>query len=483
MYVKQIPLTFPIDNISVDFYYRCMPELPAAPSPTVFRDRIPPSQAPAAIKSPEQRQEAVIKNIQNRSAAFEPLVDTQPSPATLGEHVAASAQAVNAATQEVVQAQNATNVVPESGVNRLGFVRKLFGKQSEPEQKISVEQATSSLEAAVAQQQQVQSDAEAAQMYTSDYLKKQTGERAEELVEANRHGGPMGVSEKMTQALTYQERVQAQVRFYKENGYDLKEGDMLPLETYEEIKAFIGREKGFGGRITEGEALTAMSAINEVALEYADSHGIPVDEQVLINAYTQGRKIVDGVMGSDSRAVRDFFSFRKESEHFSINEIGYYAIGSFQLDRFFKRYNIPEGEARVPYILAYSAGALTTDAPRIVAPILRDFIADTLPYEEMRRVRKNSEWTEEVQPAKSRGLGSFITPRNPNSSWDIQMNGTKDKGLADVMKKAGDITRDIDSKFKRRRVASLVIENFGINNVRDPQVVSPQAVLPGFQFN
>lgn len=460
-----------------------MSEVNPPPQPPVFKDRISPDQAPASIGSTTaeqatQKQQAVIQNYERRAAELSPLVGTQPSPQEVGERVTSANQTVEAAQQRVGQAATAENVVPESGLNKFDFLRRLMGRRSETEQANEVAAANAVLTAAETSRSQSQADLEAAQIYSNDYLAKQSDpNRTQELVEANRRGGPMAVSIEMTNALNRQDQIREQVRFYKERGYDITANKMLPLEVYTGLRALIGKDYHHQEADIEG-LIVMMTAANEVALGYADSNGLRIEQQRLTDAYDLGQRITDGVTGSDTRMTYDLVRRKQGREQISTNDAGYYAVGAAQLENFFNRNQIPEGEERVPYVVAYTAGALANGAAQLLGPILRDWLADTLPSERTEMVRKEGEWVEESQPAKPRGLGSFITPKDAYSSWDLQRKGTTDRGLADVMKKAGDIVRSIDRRFRDRRVDYNIIQHFEAQRIEDPRFLNPQTSSP-----
>lgn len=453
----------------------------------VFKDRIPSSQAPAAIGSatPEQamlKQEAVVQSYEQRATELSPLVGAQPSPLEVGQRVESTEQAVTTATQALEQTSHGENVVAERGLNRFGIVRRSMGNRTATEQANDIAQANAALAKAEALRTQAQGDLKASQMYSNEYIAMQTDPaRVQELIEANKHGGPMTVSREMTQALTRQDEIQrdphlAEKRFYRENGYDVAEDKMLPIEVFTGMKALVGKD--YHHQEADVDRLTVMmAAVNEVALEYADAHALSPEQQHLVASYDLGQRITDGVSGSGFTMAYDFAIQKLDGETPWSTGVGYYTIGAAQLNNFFNKHQIPEGEARVPYILAYTSGALANGVPMYLGPISRDWLADALPCERTETVRRDGSWVEESRPAMPRGLGSFIIKRDdPESSgsWTIQREGTTDRGLADVMKKAGDIVRSVYEKFKERRVDYSVVQHFDTYKIVDPPVRTPQ---------
>lgn len=448
----------------------------------VFKDRIPPSQAPAAIGSatPEQamlKQEAVVQSYEQRATELSPLVGVQPSPSELGQRIESTDQAVTTAAQVLEQTSQGENVVPESGLNRFGIVRRAMGNRTATEQANDIAQANAALAEAEASRTQAQGDLQASQMYSNEYIAKQTDPaRVQELIEANKRGGPMSVSSKMTEALKRQDEIQrdphlAEKRFYREKGYEVPGDKMLPIEVFTSMKALVGKDYNHQEANVD-RLIVMMAAANEAALEYADAHALSPEQQHLVASYDLGQRITDGVSGPDFRLVHNFVE-RKQERESSSGMHGYYEIGAAQLDDFFNRRGIPEGEARVPYVVAYTAGALANGSPMFLGPISRDWLAETLPSEKTNWVRKEEQWVEESQPPKPRGLGSFIVPRAGNS-FELQSKGTTDRGLADVMKKAGDIVRGVDAKLKERRVDYAVVNHFDAYRIADPPFVAPQ---------
>lgn len=456
-----------------------MSEVNQTASPPVFKDRIAPTQAPASIGSATaeqamKKQEAVVQNYEKRASELSPLVGTQQSPQEVETKVISAEQAVEAASSKTEQANTTENVVPESGLYGVGVLRRLMGKRTAAEQANDVAEANAALARAEESRTQAEADLKASQMYSNEYIAKQSDpKRVQELIEANKRGGPMAVSIEMVDALNRQDLLQEQVRFYESKRIDIPQDKMLPLDVYMNMKARIGKDYHHQRGDVESLILM-MTAANESALNFADSNGLRVEQERLVDAYDLGLGITDGVTGGDTSMVYDFVKRKLGRDYVTADETGYYAVAAAQLDRLFTRNQIPEGEGRVPYIIAYTAGALANGAAMYLGNISRDLIADTIPYAKTEMVRKNGNWVEETQPSKPRGLGSFVTQYHPISSWAIQRNGTSDKGLAEVMKKAGDIVRDMDQKFKGRGVSYPMIRHFNVQDVLDPLVINPR---------
>lgn len=445
---------------------------PLRPPQPVFKDRIPPSEAPAA-RPPGERSQAVINKYQQRQG-FAPFADTQPSPQEVTQRVETADQKLATANQELTGAQQTDNV-SETGLNKFGFLRKLTGHRSEAEKEVDVNNAQTSIAEAEQFRQEAREDLEATQMYTPDYIRKESDtERVQGLIDANQRGGPMRVSPEMTAALEQQAKIKqdpvlALRKFYREHRIDIPESKMLPLEVFLNMQSLIGTE--FRNPADVEPLIVMMSAANEVALEYSDERNLAIDQKKFVDAYALGRGITEGVTGKDTGMVYDFLRLKQGRREISSNDAGYYTIAAAQLEQFFRYSGIPEGEQRVPYIIAYTAGALANGRAMYLGHIARDLIADTLPYSQTTWTRQDGQWVEGSEDPKSRGLGSFITPRDAYSSWAIERDGTTDRGLVEVMTAAGSIVRDLDKRFLERRIDYNKRIHFDAQSAKDPKLL------------
>ena len=360
-----------------------MSELQVAPPSQVYVDKIPPEQAPAAIGSAtaeqaQKKQQAVIENIQKRAEDITPYVSTQPSPENIQGQIRSTDETIQGARDTI------TKLNQPGILDRIPGIGAVVSKIKEGQ----IRTATTTIEQAQATKTQAQADLDTAQMYTKEYLEKKSDpNRVKELIEANEKGGPMAVSYEMTQALREQGDFKSEINFYKEKRIEIDLDKMLPLQVYREMKRKVDTDFNNMPEKVDQKIL-AMSAFNEIALEYADSHGIQVDESKFAQAFFQGQTIHTAIY---SRESRDFIARHGGNVEWTGNSATWYVFGGTQLEAFFRRNNIPDGEERIPYIIAYGAGVAEYGVPVFQAHSLRDWIAESIPYEQSHRVRKDGQ--------------------------------------------------------------------------------------------
>lgn len=453
-----------------------MAEIPAVPQ--VFKDEISSSRAPAA-QPPEGRVDAVVGKYQQRAADLPPYISTQPTP----EQVEAATQNIIKTTEDARNVWEATHDRIRAEDNR-GFFGKvkdnLTGKKPEDRAKAKGElnDMVEKNEARAAAISSLQENLEGAKMYTPEYLARESDpNRIKELTAANqaqiltnKEGtivahGQTTVSPEMSQALNYQDRIKMQFAFFKERGIPLHEA--MPQKIYDEIQELVG-SRDLGRRIGKEEverAIIAVSAVNEIALRYADANSIKVDQSKYASLFHEGLTITQGVNERFGRSY-DFVRRKEGKDTVSTNDVGYYAIGVAHMEELFNRLGIPEGEERVPYILAYTAGAIVNGIPMGLGEICRAWVADSIPVAGEETVRENGEWVKKMTPPKPRGFGSFITRGEAYKYLTIVLKGSSDIGAVGAMEKAGEIVRPLGTRLNEKRNYDLGQE-FG-EQVKDP---------------
>jgi hypothetical protein len=465
-----------------------MPET-SSPQPAVIKDIIPPNKAPVAISpgkleptfSPSTQQAAeedravarerkVIENLSEKLGQAPP---TQVPPEQVQQRIEAAAGEEKAAEEKLSQAQRPGDVVDPSGLYGSEKFRKIMGKRSTGEQQQQIAQAEGQMEAAAGEKAAAEADLFASQVYSQEYLNKQFNpKRIRQIIEANQRGGPRTISKDMTKALQEQDALQQEMRYYQEQGINITPDQMLPTELYAGLRSQTGEIRI--QRTTPEQInhrLNMMTAFYDSAIEYADAHGVQVDMQKLIEAIRQGEHITDDIEG---RGVWDFIANKiGERDRMSASYIGYYGIGAYQLENFLRRIGIPPGEAQIPYIIAYAAGAIDNGAPQDMEHHLKHWLVDTLPSTHTTRVRDNSQWVDKQSEPAPRGLGSAYLFDRQREYWGVEHDGTNDPGLAEVMKKAGDTVRSIGQKMREMRAFGFDY-SFQAHKITDPRLIKKE---------
>ena len=447
-------------------------------TPPVFKDQIPPAEAPAAQGAATTYQALnKLKAVEDKYKQREGLsqfVVTQPTPEEVKGRIEAANQAEEMAQTKLTEALRTDNVVGESGLNKLKIVRDLKGGRTEAERAEQVGEAEEKTKRAIEVRLSSEDDYTAASMFTKEYLQKESDpQRIAMLIDANSRRGPLRASHEMITALHRQDLIQQEIKYYQEKGIEVPADKMLPLEVFTSLRDRIGKEWKYTGENVDA-SIRMLTTFHESAIDYTDAHGLKVDQRALTEAVQQGMDITK-LIGSGG--PWDFAARRKGKSgagNINFSDVGYYAIGSFQLEEFFSKHRIPDGEARVPYIMAYTGGVMENGAPAMVAHHMRDWLVDTLPSTQIRRVRKEGQWVDEQTEPSPRGFGSLITKNDSYYSFTVERTGTYDKGLVDVMQKAGEIVHSVDQKMKDRRVEWGQVRQFAVEEIRNPQLLQPE---------
>lgn len=383
-----------------------MPEIPAFKP--VFKDVVPAAQAPAAQRAPDgksipdARIDAVLKRLGARTAEITPHIAAQPTPDEVAKPIGDSAQRVTEARDNL---EILADLKTESG-RVAGIKSKLTGRMTQAEKVRQTTEAQRKLEEAEKQatdiEERAKPDQQAAQMYDKEYLEKQAGKTAkpgvnrnEELIEANKRGGPRTTSKEMTNALRHQDQAQSEVKkedeakrplreqkaAYRAMGISDDEASMLPTPVYEAIRTKIAKQV-HGKEVVEA-GIQFHQTTYDIAREYAEQNGVPIDPE-------KYHKVIDAAQNSiwsgedkniDYKDIDSLMQEYTEERFYHANLTGGpYARARTVLEPLLARLKIPVGAERVPYIYAFCAAKLTSDA-HIFEPshFVRDLLAETVP--------------------------------------------------------------------------------------------------------
>ncbi|MCX6705369.1 MAG: hypothetical protein NT162_03495 [Candidatus Woesebacteria bacterium] len=398
----------------------------------------------------------------------------------------------------------ASNQAQENKFGRLGG---LFGKKGREEAEQSAAANVGAAEAVLNQ--------------NSEGILTNLGqvEHAEEEIAANKLGGPTEISSKMTEALKQQDVI----KVYAEFGYPV-EGAKLPTkELFDNLRDFVYQlkfkpgieenQKSFEGqktylaenreylekngyakgyedrikqwtenlpkRIRDAEMASAEVVLNitpfiEVATEICDKENIPLSQRLMETAIKEGMQITQGVEG---KYLQEAWNFVKEKKNGSVssNDVAYYAIGASQLDKFFKNRPNIEGRNRLPYVIAYAAGALANGAPSSMPYHLRNWLSETIPGAGIDSNREGGKWVVKQTEPYARGFGYFLSDGRDRNQYDEGQ--TYERGWVDIVTEANEIALKIYDKLgeKRRfnaqnnyKSGSYGRPQFGVPVLREP---------------
>ncbi len=390
---------------------------------------------------------------------------------------------------------NLSEIQRQTKENQFFGLGKLFGKKEREVQRAEDEQKMaeirSKLEQVTEADKQNQQDLQETNEAISQNEKK--AKHAEELVRANELGGPMRTSEGMREALQKQDSV----KFYQEAGYPIENADyLLPMpiinklidelqkpelsreidsvDSYFRIKKTVAErkeriesetatqhdidsfpeDKSWLEKTKESvrneaiQMVVKMTPFYEEIVKLVDKEKIPLSQNLIVNAMLEGLKITRGISGEYALEAVNFTKQRK-GEYISGGDVGYSEVGASQLDKFFSYRKNIQGRNRLPYVLAYGAGALCNKNVMHQALHLRNWLAETIPTPKTEQVRKNGEWVTEQSEPISRGFGHIMLEEPISRGWQIT---TKDKGWYEAVKEANEICREISQSLRQKRL-------------------------------
>jgi hypothetical protein len=338
-------------------------------------------------------------------------------------------------------------------------------------------------------------------------------EHAEEEIAANKLGGPTEISSKMTEALKQQDVTKA----YAEFGYPTENAKLPTKELFDNLRDFVyqlkfkpgieenqkafegqktylaenreyleknGYAKGYEDRIKQwtenlpkrtrdaemasAEVVLNMTPFIEITTEICDKENIPLSQRLMETAIKEGMQITQGVEGKYLMEAWNFVREKKGSV--TSNDVGYYAIGASQLDKFFKNRPNIEGRNRLPYVIAYAAGALANGAPANMPDHLRNWLSETIPGPGAESIREGGKWVVKQTEPHARGYGYFLSDGRERNQFDEGQ--TYEQGWVDIVTEANEIALKVYDKLGERRRFNAQ------NNYKSGSIGRPQFGVP-----
>ncbi len=296
-------------------------------------------------------------------------------------------------------------------------------------------------------------------------------------LEGDVHGGMTRTSSEMTTWLNHQDMV---AKLAKEGYLGNKPEDTKYLPNaglYNDIIAdlafkFPDGEYPLNARQSAEKKTLNVMPFMEQALKFAAENGLEVSERALMKAFGEGARITDCVSGPDVSNAFNFVVEKKATTRDRVgwSNVGYYEMGAFQLDRFFRNNKKIVGMNKIPYILMYAAGALANGAPMHMADHLRNWLNDSIPAKGMDVVFKDEKWEpKQDEEPKELGLGYLATSFDRNQITDqTYRQKTNKPGMVEVAQKSADLVNDALQALRDRRRYDIE-RNFlsGVNYGRD----------------
>lgn len=336
-------------------------------------------------------------------------------------------------------------------------------------------QAEADLEKAGKAQEAIKEAGETVHEHPPEYFAKQIRVLAHTLESIQRPDVPLEVSEKMRKALEYKDTLQTYVRELVANGYDTDPTKNLPVETFQRIKKRTTEEtlqakklfKKSGGiaaielpeRLPDLNGISkrnfieipasrepslyyrdafdekdlelaqkravkaglALTTITEAAGNYAEQHGMlsnPAAKETFVNnmrVFTEkGATAFEKMNGNQTAELITFAREQYGTADTSLLDSPY-VVGCYQLDKLFKEIGIPEGHDRIPYVMAFSAGLMSSyqigaSVNRQEGASIAPWLAETVPSAKRAQVVKKDDGKYDVEEitldvAKPLGLG------------------------------------------------------------------------------
>lgn len=286
--------------------------------------------------------------------------------------------------------------------------------------------------------------------------------RAEEVAAANRLGGPLYPSEgigsiesQMVQSLSKQDLIQG---LLKENNYltpHPEDTKYLPtLNTFRRtIQMLADSDPKRALRQPKENIVNAERKVLDVlpivesATKYCQENGIELSEARMQRALTIGFNITEGLPGGTSGDEVKRFVGELKGGHVSREDITFYEIGAYQLDKFFTEEKI-EGEERVPYVMTYVAGAIANGSSEHIAQFARNWLAEVIPASNLDQKFAGEKW-QPIDSKQTLGLGYACAEgvRNTNTVFE---GTTSSSGLIEVAEKSNKLVGDMYTSLGRR---------------------------------
>lgn len=229
----------------------------------------------------------------------------------------------------------------------------------------------------------------------------------------------------LTEKLNEQSELSNTLKFYDENSeginkYKAEPKYLMPASMINKLKQIV-LESENSTLSSRGDkeinmALVRITPIYEEIVKLTEKNGGQMDEQLIIDAFTEGLNIS---------------ALKSEKNN-------YYHISAWVMNEFFANNKNIVGEARYPYIIAYEAGEMLNG--NIADPLinLRNLLAGSIP------VKQSAGNTESL------GFG-FVVEKNPLNGQGY-MNGmeTADPAVIEAFTKANKIALEVFETTKKR---------------------------------
>lgn len=286
--------------------------------------------------------------------------------------------------------------------------------------------------------------------------------RAEEVAAANRLGGSLYPSEgigsiesQMVQSLSKQDLIQG---LLKESNYlspHPEDTKYLPtIDTFRRtIQMLVDSDPKSALREPKENTINAERKVLDVlpivesATKYCQENGVELYEGRMQRALALGFNITEGLPSGKDRDEVKHFVEQKKGRHVGREDITFYEIGAYQLDKFFTEEKL-EGEERIPYVMSYVAGAIANGSSEHVAQFARNWLAEVIPVSNLDQKFSGGSW----QPSEAKqtlGLGYACTEgvRNTNSIFE---GTTSSSGLVEVAEISNKLVGEIYASLGRR---------------------------------
>jgi hypothetical protein len=394
---------------------------------------------------------------------------------------------------------NLSEIQRQTKENQFFGLGKLFGKKEREVQRAEDEQKMaeirSKLEQVTEADKQNQQDLQETNEAISQNEKK--AKHAEELVRANKLGGPMRTSEGMREALQKQDSV----KFYREVNYPIENTDyLIPQPIIEQLTPKIQtlvlnagtydsdssvhfdliRVQKIEEKVTKNKKILEEGSVNQVITQELseDQKSLELEKTKLqLKVNSEVRKAIIGITPFYEKIIkltdqeqiplsqhlltqmitRGMQISSVEGWEFAEKVLGrrvdrgmaFMSRGDSELEKFFSRYKNIQGRNRLPYVLAFGAGALIDNhyyKQDSVHQSLRNLLAETLPVPRTESVIENNQWVTKTTEPQEKGYGHVLKlseRRGYGKTLKDLIETTDDPGWYEAVKEANQIVSNI----------------------------------------
>lgn len=190
------------------------------------------------------------------------------------------------------------------------------------------------------------------------------------------------------------------------------------------LEALAKYEKELNQRVGE------VTACYEVALQLADELKVQLNPHLFVKAFAEGLQIYHKGSNEGWRRKGEFLGHQA-----SASEVGYYEMGAAMLERFFNSRSNIKDRARVPYIVAYAAGAMEFGNALHLADWLRLWVAAAVDVTKTEKIYLDGEMQEQ-QSKGALGFDSFMDDYNKRLVFE---GGNLKPGMAEGLTLGNDV--------------------------------------------